>query len=248
MSVNDLPAAPGANLADNAANAPPPRPHPPDVPWSVWEVWFGLGLAGLAVAGLIVYVILHRDFDLGLLVSLGELTMLLPIVVIVFLRHRLGWGALGLRRFPYWALLAGVGLMFLVGLVNIVYGLVLTLFGLQVQASLQELIDQLKSPWWFLVGGALVAPIVEEIFFRGFVFAGFRRRYGWVRAAVFSSILFALVHGELTALPPIFLLGLLFAVLYEYSGAIWTGMILHVANNALSLALVYIALRYNLPV
>ncbi len=239
MSTNDVAIQP----------APAPGgPRPLDAPWGVRDVWLGLGLLVLCFAAIVVVALFDRSLDLGLLVSLGELTMVVPVGLLVFVKHRAGWGALGLRRFPAGVVALGCGLLVLAGVFNAAYGLLLSLFGLQVQASLKELIDQLKSPWWFVVGGAIVAPVVEEIFFRGFVYGGFRRRYGWLRAALFSSVLFALVHGEWTAFVPIFLLGMLFAYLYEHSGAIWAGIVLHVTNNALTLAVVYLAIRYNLPV
>ena len=254
MSTNDIviQPAPGQASAEPRlpeGSAPPPvGPRPLDAPWGVRDVWLGIGLLVLCFAAIVVFALFNRGLDLGLLVSLGELTMVVPVGLLVFVKHRAGWGALGLRRFPARVLALAFGLLVVAGVFNAAYGLLLSLFNLQVQASLQELIDQLKSPWWFVVGGAIIAPVVEEIFFRGFVYGGFRLRYGWLRAAVFSSLLFAIIHGEPTAFLPIFLLGMLFAYLYERSGAIWPGMVLHLSNNALTLVVVYLAIRYNLPI
>jgi CAAX protease family protein len=237
-------------MPSEAAPEPPPPvgPHPLDAPWGVRDVWLGLGLLVLCFVGIVAFALFNRSLDLGLLVSLGEAIMIVPVVLLVFVKHRAGLAALGLRRFPPRMMWVAFGLLFLAGIFNAAYGLLLNMAGLQVQASLQQLLDQLKSPWWFAVGAAVVAPLVEETFFRGFVYGGFRKRYGWVRAAVFSSILFALFHGEWTAFLPIFLLGMIFAYLYERSGAIWPGMVLHVTNNSLTLLVVFLALHYHLPI
>jgi membrane protease YdiL (CAAX protease family) len=90
------------------------------------------------------------------------------------------------------------------------------------------------------LGGAIIAPVVEEIFFRGFVFGGLRPRYGWVMAAVISSIAFAVLHFTPTAIIPIFILGFIFAFLYQLSGSIWPGILMHVLTNSLALGATYI--------
>jgi membrane protease YdiL (CAAX protease family) len=91
-----------------------------------------------------------------------------------------------------------------------------------------------------LFTGGVVAPIAEEVFFRGFVFAGLYRERGLWPAVVLSSILFALVHITPTSWPPIFLLGVIFAVLYERTGSIWPAVAAHAAVNSLSFLLVYL--------
>ena len=88
----------------------------------------------------------------------------------------------------------------------------------------------------------VVAPVVEETFFRGFVFAGLRGRYDWRWAAAISSALFAAAHLELTFFIPAFVLGYIFAYLYQRSGSVWPGMIIHAAMNALAMAVLYLQL------
>jgi membrane protease YdiL (CAAX protease family) len=123
---------------------------------------------------------------------------------------------------------------------NFIFGLFLGLFGLRIQPDLIPIFAQLSSPWFLLIGGAIVAPFVEEVFFRGFVFAGLRPRYGWQRAAVISSALFALIHLVPTAILPIFLLGYIFAYLYQRSNSIWPAILMHSATNAVALGAAYV--------
>jgi len=77
----------------------------------------------------------------------------------------------------------GCGLMLLSFGFNFVYSLFLALFDLRAQVDLVRIFAQLSSPWWLLVGGVVVAPVVEEVFFRGFVFVGLCGRYDWQKAA-----------------------------------------------------------------
>ena len=85
--------------------------------------------------------------------------------------------------------------------------------------------------------GVVVAPVAEETFFRGFVFAGLRSRYDWRWAAAISAALFAAAHLSVTFFIPAFLLGYLFAYLYQRSNSVWPGMIFHVFLNALALSI-----------
>ena len=216
---------------------------PPEVPWTVREVWLGMALLGLGFLAVLLVAIRRPAIDLGLLVTLGELVMLLPVAYVAFWRRRAGWRALGLRGFTWRALVLGFGLLFLAYLFTALYGVALALFRLRIQMDLAPVFSRLSSPWWLLVGGAVIAPVVEEIFFRGFVFAGFRRGYGWRKAALLSSALFALIHGEWTAFLPIFLLGLVLAYLYHRSHSLWPGIFLHMLNNTATLAVAYLAAR-----
>ena len=101
---------------------------------------------------------------------------------------------------------------------------------------------QLSTPWPLIVTIVFIAPFVEEVFFRGFVFAGLRARYDWRWAAAISSALFAAAHLELTFFIPAFVLGYVFAYLYQRSGSVWPGMIVHAAMNALAMAVLYLQL------
>jgi membrane protease YdiL (CAAX protease family) len=86
------------------------------------------------------------------------------------------------------------------------------------------------------------APVSEEVFFRGFLFGGLRRRLPFVAAAVVSAAVFGAFHytgsGSLTVLPQLAALGLVQAWIYERSGSIVPTIALHMLNNALAFALI----------
>jgi membrane protease YdiL (CAAX protease family) len=87
-----------------------------------------------------------------------------------------------------------------------------------------------------LVG--IVAPIVEELFFRGFLFGALGRVMHWVLAALSTGLVFGLVHAGGTPaifLVPLFVLGALLCVLYRRTGSLLPGMGVHAFNNALAL-------------
>ncbi|HSJ86556.1 MAG TPA: CPBP family intramembrane glutamic endopeptidase, partial [Anaerolineales bacterium] len=113
--------------------------------------------------------------------------------------------------------------------------------GIQTQGDeISKLFQLLDTPAWFFFVGALLAPVVEEIFFRGFLFQGLRARYGWVAGMLLSSAIFGLAHLDPVSLIPTFILGNLLAYLYQRSNSIWPGVILHVLVNTVGLVSVYV--------
>lgn len=83
---------------------------------------------------------------------------------------------------------------------------------------------------WFAVLAVVAAPVCEEFIFRGLVFRGLRRSLplGW--AACFSAAIFACVHPPLSAFP-VFVMGLLAALAFEFSGWLVAPMVAHFTYN-----------------
>jgi membrane protease YdiL (CAAX protease family) len=224
--------------------------HPILIPWKTREVWLGVAFVGLwwlvIVAAAILLQILELDLNLGLFVGLAELLLLVPVWWFAVRKYRVGWDTLGLRGFEGKMVGLGCGLMLLSFMFNFVYNIFLALFDLSTQVDLAPVFAELSSPWWLLLAGVVVAPVVEEIFFRGFVFAGLRQRYDWQKAALISSFLFALIHLQPTATIPIFILGYIFAYLYERSGSIGPAILMHISTNALALGTAYLVANTEL--
>lgn len=90
-----------------------------------------------------------------------------------------------------------------------------------------------------LIVGA--SPIAEETFFRGFAFAGLRRRLPLWAAAVISGILFGLPHytgpDSVGVVPQLAVFGIVLAWLYERTGSLWPPIFLHMVNNALAFSI-----------
>ena len=84
---------------------------------------------------------------------------------------------------------------------------------------------------------ALVAPVVEEVFFRGMLYGGLRRRLGMYPSAAISAAVFGGLHATtgISAVPPLIAFGFVLALLYERTGSIGPGIVVHVLNNTLAL-------------
>jgi len=78
---------------------------------------------------------------------------------------------------------------------------------------------------------AVLAPIVEEIIFRGLLYRMLRERWGvWISVLV-SAAFFSLVHHGLL-LSPQLIGGIIFALAYEWSRSLWVAIVLHMGANA----------------
>ena len=83
---------------------------------------------------------------------------------------------------------------------------------------------------FFAVGG-IIAPIAEEIFFRGILY-GYFRRWGVSVAVVLSTFLFLLPHLESGGLPITQIIGgFLFAAAYEIEGSLMVPIMIHALGN-----------------
>ncbi|HVP04972.1 MAG TPA: CPBP family glutamic-type intramembrane protease [Dehalococcoidia bacterium] len=155
-------------------------------------------------------------------------------------QFHLDWGALGLRWpkrgiawLPY--TLAAGGL-FVAGM----YGLALDAVGVHPDASLPDAaLDNTLPLVIIIVLTVAVAPVVEEIFFRGFIFAGLSRRWGFFWGALGSGTLFGIAHvgnpGYIYLIPPIIVIGAMFAWGYRYSNSIFITMAAHMLFNSIQI-------------
>lgn len=83
-----------------------------------------------------------------------------------------------------------------------------------------------------LVGYIAVAPVFEEVVFRGLLFGTLRRRYGCEAAALLSGGLFALAHGYgWFGFTSVCWSGVLWAWAYEKTGSLLPGIVAHALNN-----------------
>jgi membrane protease YdiL (CAAX protease family) len=88
-----------------------------------------------------------------------------------------------------------------------------------------------------LVG--VLAPIGEEVFFRGFVYSTLRR-WGVPLAVALSAAYFGAVHQQIVHFLPITILGVVLALLYHRTGSLVPSVAVHGVNNIVAiLALVY---------
>src|SRR6266704_205219 len=80
-----------------------------------------------------------------------------------------------------------------------------------------------------------IAPVIEELLFRFFLYNVLKRYFGRFLGVVSSALLFAAAHAHFPSFVPLFVLGSCFAIAYEWSGSILVAMTMHSLFNSLTL-------------
>ncbi|MDQ2853520.1 MAG: CPBP family intramembrane metalloprotease [Chloroflexota bacterium] len=97
------------------------------------------------------------------------------------------------------------------------------------------------DPTVIVVAFVLVAPVAEELFFRGVVYNAWLRERGPRAAVVGSAALFAAIHASLYSLVPIFVLGVALALVYRSTRSLPASMAMHAGFNAISVGIALLA-------
>ena len=138
---------------------------------------------------------------------------------------------LGLRRFRPSAvkwMFAAVGAYLLFSIIYI------AIFGAPHQKDIAEDFGTVPMQVLLIV---VAAPISEEVCFRGMLFGGLRERWPRIAAALISALIFGGLHATtgISAVPPLIIFGFVLALLYEKTGSIIPGILLHMLNNSVAL-------------
>jgi len=231
----------------------PPVVGVPPKPWGLPAVLGGLALPLLLWGGSLAVATSQgpaEDISDGAIAAGLIVTIILDFVLIGLAagfslwRHKLSWRDLGLRAFDrrLWWLPPVAAAGALVGI--IVYSSVLIGLGADSAAPNQDDLESIFQSRALLpltgVAVVLMAPLAEEIFFRGFVFAGLLRPFGVAGAMLASGLLFGLFHvtsgDTLGVVLPFALIGVLFAWLYYRSGSLWPNILAHLLFNVVGFA------------
>jgi len=101
-----------------------------------------------------------------------------------------------------------------------------------------DIAEEFGPVWTQVLLIVFAAAISEEVAFRGLLFGGLRTRLpGWA-AALISAAVFGVLHAVtgISAVPVLVAFGFILCLLYERTGSIVPGILLHMANNSLALA------------
>ncbi len=81
----------------------------------------------------------------------------------------------------------------------------------------------------------VIVPLAEEMMFRGVLFGRCREIMGFYRAAIWSSLFFAMIHGNMVQLLYASALGMFLCYFYEKFGSLKASVLLHITVNMVSL-------------
>jgi len=189
-------------------------------------------------------------------ILVAALTLQIPMVGYFFIlrtcrpelcRYPLNTGKASILPILLKSLLYFLLVMPLVLAISILWNLLLSglhSLGIPVNREPQELVDIIASnasPAFFLIFfflAVVLAPIAEELVFRGGIYRFLKSRCPRIAALLISALLFALLHGNLVSFGPLLFLGVALAVAYETTGDIRTPIFLHALFNAYQLFMI----------
>lgn len=269
VQAPDRPLVPGG-----VTGAMPLRPSPPEgapdrareawprPPWGLLDlVGTAVGGAVLGVALVVVSVVLAAllDLDLSGSAQFGVYATELYAGFLVaawgfgLRRHGAPWRAMGFRPVGIGTLLAMVPLGVVLLIVN-----VLVLIPVSSWLGDEDAADGGAGPLaeaglagvdilWLALPIVVMAPVVEEVLFRGLLYRYLRgrfgrRRVGLVMAVVVSAAIFGVLH---VVVPPIFVMGLVLAGFAERFDSLYPGMVLHAVNNGLVVLAIALVATYG---
>ncbi|MEC8243840.1 MAG: CPBP family intramembrane glutamic endopeptidase [Verrucomicrobiota bacterium] len=85
----------------------------------------------------------------------------------------------------------------------------------------------------------LLAPIIEEVVFRGLFYAALKSYFPWFMSLMFSSFIFSIIHENILAFTLLFSLSLLLTIIYELYGRLFYPILIHSCFNISMLLLIY---------
>jgi len=144
---------------------------------------------------------------------------------------------LGRQALPALALGRMAWRSILVGTIGaLVVSFAVTRFGVEPQ-GVKEALDVARGPGFFLeslVVMAILAPLAEELVFRGLLYGWLAGRWGGSVAWLVSSLAFAAAHVEPAHAILVLPLGLWFGWLRRRFDSLWPSLVAHTANNGLA--------------
>lgn len=240
------------------------RPAPPEAGWRRFDPLIGIGfLIGSLALMVMLLVVLAAFIDfsgtaedfVAAFVTIG-FEVLFGLGVLVLARRRgISLRQLGFRRPDRWAPL---GLAIVGAYATLfAYGIGITLLrevgvdtGLFDQGNeipIDENADTLPLVGLLVVFGfavVVVAPLAEELFFRGLLFQSLDGRWGTWSAIAASGFAFGAFHVSLSVLLPFTVIGMIFAWAFKASGSLWVTILAHFIFNSVALILTVIGVFY----
>jgi membrane protease YdiL (CAAX protease family) len=237
-------------------SVPPPGAETPTSPRTVAATW-GPGRVGVGILVLLVLTVIEvaivSIFDPGLNslgARLAAQALLAATLIGIAFAVAADHGFPGTAAVPRWALglrrpLRSPGATIATAAAALVaYFIFAAVYSALVHPHQKDITRDLgfgHGDLGTVAAGILIiaaAPISEEIFFRGFLFGGFRRSLSFPIAAVLSGAIFGLFHytgsGSLAVLPQLAFLGFALCWVYEETGSIYPTIALHMLNNTLA--------------
>jgi uncharacterized protein len=243
-----------ASVPDSTV-APPPAPPPPPAEgerpaafprWPLWTPFAAIGLgaaAGFLILGVLAAALeaggVNLESDSPGFTAAG--TFVLDVAVVgaaigvAAMTARPALWQFGLRRGP---LGYSVGMACIAVLAFFIFEIAyVAILDPENPQTIAEDLGADQSTLLLIAGAVVVivvAPVCEELFFRGFLYRVLRARMTFWLAAVVDGVFFGFVHGSLVIVPVLAFLGAALCWVYQRTGTLFAPIAIHALNNMIA--------------
>ncbi|MGR6835135.1 CPBP family intramembrane glutamic endopeptidase [Syntrophomonas erecta] len=229
-------------------------------PWGLFDiiiVYLGIILAGIIFGmhgdGLLIWLTRFgiKDtplmyFILGFMVQFTATILL--VIIMAGIRGAslkdLGINIPGGRLFVTYGLIGGMGLLLIILILS--YPVNLLQPDIQPQVFEQMLRSTISGPSFLVlfIMGAVLAPLSEELFYRGMIYPVLRYPLGPIWGALVAGLIFGAAHWDVWRAIPLAVGGVVLCYLYEKSGSIFVTALAHGIWNGIMAGAVYISMTH----
>ena len=206
----------------------------------------------IGAAGSLILKRLHFNMDINLRMMLG--TFFIDIItgavilyfVLVKYRERLSSLGIALKGF-YKNVLSGIAAYIFIMPILLVLLILSMLFldSIGYKSPPEPVFDMFFEEkrgnviLFLTIFVSILGPIIEEVFFRGFLYSAVRKRFGVFLGVLLSGAFFSLLHANIAGFLPIMMLGVLMAFLYEKTGSLVASVAIHILHNSIIVGFVF---------
>ncbi len=217
------------------------------IAFMVAQLLLGMGVAALQAIGVPFAAINQTVFMLILSVLMYAIAITIVIGVPFWLkRHRTGLEELGLQRAPSWLDIAWAPAGFVVYLIFTALATAAATAWLpfvdasQVQETGFNNVNSQVELMLAFVALVVIAPVAEEVLFRGYLFGKLRRYAPVWLSILLTSLLFGIVHFQWNVGIDVFVLSTVLCVLRLVTKSLWAPILLHSLKNGIAFFLLFI--------
>ena len=231
---------------------------PPLARWNIWDVckvivlflFFGY-IVILTEAFLARMFHIFKEDNFRMIVNSLILDTLTVVFIIYFsvIQYKEDWSALGISvknflKNVFYGVVGYVSLAPVLVLILVITAVIIhiTKYVPQPQPVVELFLREKGAAFLTFSGlfAAIVGPVIEELFFRGFLYGAFKKYIGVFWAMVVTAAVFAALHTHIIGFLPIMALGILLAYLYEKTGTLVSSITVHIIHNLSMIFLVFL--------
>jgi membrane protease YdiL (CAAX protease family) len=231
---------------------------PPPVKWNIWDVckvailflFFGYMMI-LSEAFLSKILPIFKTDNFRMVVNSSILDTLAVVFIIYFtvIRYKEPLAALGIStknffKNVFYGIVGYIALIPILILILAVIALIINFTKyVPERQPVVELFFKEKGVAFLTYSSlfaAIIGPLIEELFFRGFLYGSLKKYIGVFWAMTATAGLFAALHAHVVGFFPIMVLGMLLAYIYEKTGSLVSSITVHMVHNLSMVFLIFL--------